>query len=314
MPGLERAGLEAGAIGAVQVGDVHALRRGPPHRQLARSIASRRSSRPAPGLRSGRADSPSGRPTRSAGRRRTSRCRSGAARVTAGSSSKRLSGNRHLVPVLHVRVDEVVPMPPVAGQNDQNEEVGGENQRFKRSHRTEGPSLNDQSNDYTFGAAKVKDIKDLSRFCRTMTPTEIRAILGRMARGELALDAAVDELAGRFRTQPFEDLGFARVDHHRAARQGFPEVVLGLGKTPEQAAAIAARIVAKGHSLLVTRADRAMFEAIRAEAAGGRVPRGRAGRHPQERRRHARPRNGARSPPLAPRTCRSRKRRWSRPR
>ncbi len=99
-----------------------------------------------------------------------------------------------------------------------------------------------------------------------MTPTEIRAILGRVARGELALDAAVDELAGRFRTQPFEDLGFARVDHHRAARQGFPEVVLGLGKTPEQAAAIAARIVAKGHSLLVTRADRAMFEAIRAEA------------------------------------------------
>src|SRR4029453_51187 len=99
-----------------------------------------------------------------------------------------------------------------------------------------------------------------------MTPTEIRAILGRVARGELALDAAVDELAGRFRTQPYEDLGFARVDHHRATRQGFPEVVLGLGKTPEQAAAVAARLVGKGRWLLVPRADRAMFEAIRAEA------------------------------------------------
>ena len=56
--------------------------------------------------------------------------------------------------------------------------------------------------------------------------------------------------------QSFQDLGFARVDHQRELRQGFPEVVFGLGKTPEQIAAIAAEIVARGHTLLVTRAER----------------------------------------------------------
>ena len=66
------------------------------------------------------------------------------------------------------------------------------------------------------------------------------------------------------RARPFEDLGFARVDHHRAVRQGFPEVVLGLGKTPAQIAAIAAEIVRRGSTLLVTRASVAAFDAVRA--------------------------------------------------
>ncbi len=101
-----------------------------------------------------------------------------------------------------------------------------------------------------------------------MTPHDIRALLERLTRGDLGLDAVVDELAGKYRQQPFEDLGFARVDHHRAARQGFPEVVLGLGKTPDQVAAISERIVARGHSLLVTRADQAMFDAVSAKAPG----------------------------------------------
>jgi NCAIR mutase (PurE)-related protein len=60
-----------------------------------------------------------------------------------------------------------------------------------------------------------------------------------------------------------ENLGFARVDHHRAARQGFPEVVFGPGKTPDQIARIATAIVARGHSLLVTRTDAAAFAAVR---------------------------------------------------
>jgi NCAIR mutase (PurE)-related protein len=60
-----------------------------------------------------------------------------------------------------------------------------------------------------------------------------------------------------------ENLGFARVDHHRAARQGFPEVVFGPGKTPDQIARIADAIVARGHSLLVTRTDAAAFAAVR---------------------------------------------------
>jgi NCAIR mutase (PurE)-related protein len=52
---------------------------------------------------------------------------------------------------------------------------------------------------------------------------------------------------------PFEELPFASVDHHRALRQGFPEVVFGQGKTPEQVVAIAERIVARGDGLLATR-------------------------------------------------------------
>ena len=58
----------------------------------------------------------------------------------------------------------------------------------------------------------------------------------------------------RLRDLPYEDLGFAKVDHHRALREGFPEVVLGMGKTPAQVAAIAARLVERSGRLLVTRA------------------------------------------------------------
>ncbi|MCC7008699.1 MAG: nickel pincer cofactor biosynthesis protein LarB [Acidobacteria bacterium] len=56
-----------------------------------------------------------------------------------------------------------------------------------------------------------------------------------------------------------EDLGFARVDHGRSVRQGFPEVIYGQGKTPDQVARIAAAIVGRGHSLLVTRTDADAF-------------------------------------------------------
>jgi NCAIR mutase (PurE)-related protein len=65
------------------------------------------------------------------------------------------------------------------------------------------------------------------------------------------------------RAAPFEDLGFARLDTHRQVRQGFPEVILGTGKTSAQVAAIAERIVANGHALLVTRATLEMVEAVR---------------------------------------------------
>ena len=64
------------------------------------------------------------------------------------------------------------------------------------------------------------------------------------------------------RAAPFEDLGFARVDTHRAIRQGFPEVILGVGKTPAQIAAIAQRIVGAGQALLVTRATAEAFAAV----------------------------------------------------
>src|SRR5207247_249550 len=71
-----------------------------------------------------------------------------------------------------------------------------------------------------------------------------------------------------FRAQPFADLGFARVDHHRAVRQGFPEVILGLGKTPAQIATIAQEIVSRGSTLLVTRAAPEAFDAVRGVVPG----------------------------------------------
>jgi NCAIR mutase (PurE)-related protein len=90
-----------------------------------------------------------------------------------------------------------------------------------------------------------------------MTPAELRTLLDAVGDGRLSADAAHQRLLAELRDQPFEDLGFARVDHHRAIRQGFPEVILGLGKTPDQIATIASRIVDRGHPLLVTRLDEA---------------------------------------------------------
>jgi pyridinium-3,5-biscarboxylic acid mononucleotide synthase len=73
----------------------------------------------------------------------------------------------------------------------------------------------------------------------------------------------VDEALERLRSLPYEDLGFASVDHHRALRKGFPEVVLGEGKTAEQVAAIAERLAANSDRLLVTRADIEMYQAVK---------------------------------------------------
>jgi NCAIR mutase (PurE)-related protein len=101
-----------------------------------------------------------------------------------------------------------------------------------------------------------------------MTPAELLAILDAVARGELQIEAAQTRVLAALRLQPFEDLGFARVDHHRPIRQGFPEVVLGLGKTPAQIAAISAEIVRRGSTLLVTRAGHAAFEAVRTVVPG----------------------------------------------
>src|SRR2546430_13039830 len=94
----------------------------------------------------------------------------------------------------------------------------------------------------------------------------LKDLLDRVAAGAADPAEALQQLVDAFRTQPFEDLGFARVDHHRAIRQGFPEVILGLGKTPEQIAAIAGEIVPRGSTLLATRAARAAYDAVRAAA------------------------------------------------
>lgn len=77
----------------------------------------------------------------------------------------------------------------------------------------------------------------------------VRDLLQRVADGDLDPRGALDELS----VEPVEHLPFASIDHHRALRQGFPEVVFGEGKTPEQIVAIGARIAEHGDGLLVTR-------------------------------------------------------------
>ena len=95
-----------------------------------------------------------------------------------------------------------------------------------------------------------------------MTRMELRAVLEQVQTGTLTPEAAQARLLQFLRHGAFEDLGFARVDHHRSIRQGFPEVIFGLGKTPEQVAAIAERIVNAGHNLLVTRAGPEAHQAV----------------------------------------------------
>src|SRR5213593_1162314 len=82
-----------------------------------------------------------------------------------------------------------------------------------------------------------------------MDPARIRGLLERVRAGEASVDAALDEL----RALPFRELGFATVDHHRHLRRGFPEVVFGPGKTPEQIVAILAELGRGGANCLVTR-------------------------------------------------------------
>jgi hypothetical protein len=82
-----------------------------------------------------------------------------------------------------------------------------------------------------------------------MTPTEAAALLDRFQRGETDRDAVLRA----FQAAPVQELGFAAVDTHRALRKGFPEVIFGAGKTPDQVVAIAEKIVAANDRVLVTR-------------------------------------------------------------
>ena len=85
---------------------------------------------------------------------------------------------------------------------------------------------------------------------------------------------AAPEAVERLKHLPFEDLGFAKVDHHRSLRQGFAEVVFAKGKTPEQIAEIVRAMLAKKgtqHNVLVTRADRKAFAAVKRAGQAARA-------------------------------------------
>jgi NCAIR mutase (PurE)-related protein len=92
-----------------------------------------------------------------------------------------------------------------------------------------------------------------------MNLTELEKLLLAYKSGELELG----EAAGRIKNFHFEDIGFARVDHARAERQGFPEVIFGSGKQREQVVAIFEKLVARSANVLVTRTDRDTFGELR---------------------------------------------------
>lgn len=93
-----------------------------------------------------------------------------------------------------------------------------------------------------------------------MKPTRIDVILDQVKSGEMEIDQAAAEM----RSLTFEDMGFARIDHHRAKRCGYPEVIFCQGKRPEDVAKIAQSILGAGGDLLATRAEPAHFDAVKA--------------------------------------------------
>ena len=95
-----------------------------------------------------------------------------------------------------------------------------------------------------------------------MDATAIQRLLQQLKAGDLSVDEALE----RLKRLPFEDLGFAKLDRHRHLRQGFPEVVLCAGKTPEQVEAIVACHLDGESNLLATRATAEVFERVRAVA------------------------------------------------
>lgn len=102
-----------------------------------------------------------------------------------------------------------------------------------------------------------------------MNQHDLTRLLAQVRVGKLGVEQAV----ARLKHLPFEDLGFAKIDHHRTLRQGFAEVVFASGKTPQQVAAIVRALLRPSkakQSLLVTRANRAVFAAVKRIARGAK--------------------------------------------
>jgi len=104
----------------------------------------------------------------------------------------------------------------------------------------------------------------LTTDCQIVNAESIRHLFDEVRKGKLSPDDAV----ARLRHMPFEDLGFAKVDHHRALRAGMPEVILGQGKTPAQVAGIFVRLAKHGGNVLATRASEKQFAAVKKKVRG----------------------------------------------
>ena len=92
-----------------------------------------------------------------------------------------------------------------------------------------------------------------------MTSEEVTQMLRQVRQGKLSVEDAVE----RLRNLPYEDLGYAKIDHHRSLRQGFPEVIFARGKDPAHVEGIVRRMLLNRHNVLITRADAGLFERVR---------------------------------------------------
>ncbi|MCI0900907.1 MAG: nickel pincer cofactor biosynthesis protein LarB [Chloroflexi bacterium] len=91
-----------------------------------------------------------------------------------------------------------------------------------------------------------------------MQEERLRELLVRFKENGESVDAAIEQL----RDLPYQDIGFAKLDHHRALRTGWPEVIFGKGKTPEQVAMIVSAMKGRGHPVLVTKSDQETYQAV----------------------------------------------------
>src|SRR5215469_3026654 len=98
-----------------------------------------------------------------------------------------------------------------------------------------------------------------------MDTGQLRQLLEQVRLGDLTIDAALT----RFHHLPYEDLGFAKVDHHRAFRHGMPEVVFAQGKTPDQVSAIAKSLLESSPNVLITRTGRETAASVLENLPGG---------------------------------------------
>ena len=94
-----------------------------------------------------------------------------------------------------------------------------------------------------------------------MNEADIRGLLEAVKKGRMTVERAVE----RIKKLPFEDLGFAKIDHHRALRQGYPEVIFARGKTPRQVGEIVRGMLRakSSHNILITRGDAKTYKAVR---------------------------------------------------
>jgi len=99
-----------------------------------------------------------------------------------------------------------------------------------------------------------------------VTEPQIQQLLEDLKAGKIGND----EVLARLKSSPFEDLGFAMVDHHREIRSGFPEVIFGEGKTPEQVAGITRSLAERSGQILITRASKDQFTAVSADFSKAR--------------------------------------------